>query len=273
MAARPGSARRSPRRPGGELRAAAWWRTLIPTEMLGRARRRAGGPGQRGGAGLGRCGRVEALAPSPTPRARPDHGQGRGGRPTRRSGRSQTSCSALLGADVDAQRSTPLAVVRAAVAYPTEVLSRRAGAPAGPGPLRVGTLPRRSLRAHPALRCRPWTRASATWPSPGVRPRPWPIGPATAGPRSSLNDHRRVAICSRIVHLPSVPSALMTALIGSVGPDEGPGAAPIQSVEATALVNHLVRERSAGCVAGGPFPKSARLGPVAPNEPIGGQYP
>jgi hypothetical protein len=31
---------------------------------------------------------------------------------------------ALLGSDVDAQRSTPLAVVRAAVAYPTEVLAQ-----------------------------------------------------------------------------------------------------------------------------------------------------
>jgi hypothetical protein len=38
---------------------------------------------------------------------------------------------ALLAVDVDAQRSTPLAVVRAAVAYPTEVL-RRAQVPPVP---------------------------------------------------------------------------------------------------------------------------------------------
>lgn len=37
----------------------------------------------------------------------------------------------LLAADVDAQPSTPLAVVRAAVSYPTEVL-RRAQVPPGP---------------------------------------------------------------------------------------------------------------------------------------------
>jgi len=39
--------------------------------------------------------------------------------------------SALLAADVDAQRTTPLAVIRAAVSYPTEVL-RRAQVPPVP---------------------------------------------------------------------------------------------------------------------------------------------
>jgi hypothetical protein len=40
-----------------------------------------------------------------------------------------TRLHALLGADVDGQRSTPLAVVRAAVRYPTEVLTRAQVAP------------------------------------------------------------------------------------------------------------------------------------------------
>ena len=38
---------------------------------------------------------------------------------------------ALLGQDVDAQRATPLQVVRRAVAYPTEVLRRAGVAPVG----------------------------------------------------------------------------------------------------------------------------------------------
>ena len=40
-----------------------------------------------------------------------------------------TQLHALLAADVDGQRSTPLAVVRAAIRYPTEVLSRAQVAP------------------------------------------------------------------------------------------------------------------------------------------------
>jgi hypothetical protein len=41
---------------------------------------------------------------------------------------------ALLGADVDAQRTTPLAVIRGAVSYPTEVLRQAQVPPVGRDP-------------------------------------------------------------------------------------------------------------------------------------------
>ncbi len=180
---------------------------------------------------------------------------------------------ALLGEDLDAQHSTPLAVVRGAVSYPTDVLRRAQVPPVPARPVRVGALSRRSLRAHPGIAPGRGPRSRRAVDRLGSRQGHGASPAVTRGPGSSPNDHRRMVVCSRIVHLPPVPSALMTARIGSVGPDEGPGAAPIQSAETTTRVKDLVRERSAGCVADGPFPKLARRGPVTPNEPIGGQDP
>ena len=66
---------------------------------------------------------VEARLPPATPER--DAVMARAEVAGQRAGREvELELRALLSSDVDAQRSTPLAVVRAAVAYPTEVLAQ-----------------------------------------------------------------------------------------------------------------------------------------------------
>ena len=109
----------------------------------------------------------------------------------------------------------------------------------------------------------------------GARPRPWPTAGATRSPRSSRNDHHSFVFCSRIVHLPSVPSGLMTALTSPNrlnGTGSVPGALPRQLAKVPAGVRSPQKKRSPGWVAGGSIPKMTGLGQVTLNQIIGGHF-
>ena len=190
LAAGPGRARRPPRRPRRELTAAPWSTTATSDDALAdtRAHELAAAGRRAVGAGLGGARASTTLAASGRAPAR-DRGHrprppGRASGPRR--GRGRELRRARWRADVDAQRSTPLAVVRAAVSYPDRGAARGPGCrPCARDPFATERFPDDPYGLTPAsLAAVDPTSASRPWP--GARPRPWPTAGATRDAASGL---------------------------------------------------------------------------------------